>query len=146
MKTVLPLTIALLGASTSQAHAGKPPAPVQAVQAAQSNSARGIAQAKTDYAQGKGAWHYWGYSNMPNGPDDPVRVRENDLFVRLLVEKGIVPVNANPGCIPAPAFAEFAAGYNSVADTLLRQKFGDDYMARLKAEVARRMEEAAPGA
>jgi hypothetical protein len=146
MKTVLPLMLALLGASTSLAHAGKAPAPVKAVQTVQSDFKRGIAQAKADYAQGKGGWHYWHYSNMPNGPDDPVRVRENDLFVALLHEKGIVPMSTNTGCIPVSGVAEFAAGYNSVADTLLKEKFGDDYMARLKAEVARRMEEAAPGA
>ena len=59
--------------------------------------------------------------------------------------RGLVPVNANPGCIPAPAFAEFVAGYNAVADGLLKQRLGEDYMARIKQEVARRMQ-AAPGA
>ena len=83
---------------------------------------------------------------MPNGPDDPVRVRENALFVTLLVENGIVPMSTNRGCDPTLGSAEFDAGYNSVADTLLKQRLGDDYMARLKAEVARRMQEPAPGA
>ena len=146
MNMVLPLMLALLGASTPQAHAGKAPATVKTVRTVQSDFTRGIAQAKVDYAQGKGGWHYWHYSNMPNGPDDPVRVRENALFVALLRENGIVPMSTNTGCIPVPGLAEFAAGYNSVADAVLKQRLGDDYMARLKAEVARRMEEPPPRA
>lgn len=146
MKMALPLMLALLSASMPQAHAGKTPATVKAEQVVQDDFARGIAKAKADYAQGKGGWHYWAYSNMPNGPDDPVRVRENALFVALLLEKGIVPMNASTGCIPVPGVAEFAAGYNSVADALLKQRLGDDYMARLKAEVARRMQEPPLGA
>ncbi len=144
MKSALLFLVAAAAASTPPAQAGKPPAPVRKAQAVQSEAERGRAQARADYAQGKGAWHYWGYSNMPNGPDDPVRVREDTEFVALLVEKGIVPVNANPGCIPAPEFAEFVSGYNAVADGLLKQRLGEDYMARIKQEVARRMQ-AAPG-
>lgn len=144
MKAALFLTAACLVASTSSVQAGKPLAPARKVQAVQSEAERGKSRARADYAQGKGAWHYWGYSNMPNGPDDPVRVRQDAEFVALLVEKGTVPVNANPGCIPAPEFAEFVAGYNAVADSLLQQRLGEDYMARLKDEVARRMQ-TAPG-
>lgn len=145
MKSALLLSAVFLVASMSSAQAGKPPAPARKAQVVQSEAERGKRQARADFAQGKGAWHYWGYSNMPNGPDDPVRVREDAEFVALLVEKGIVPVNANPGCIPAPEFAEFVAGYNAVADGLLKQRLGEDYMARIKEEVARRMQ-AAPGA
>ena len=144
MKPALFLIAACLVASTSSVQAAKPLAPVRKVQAVQSESERGRAQAREDYTHGKGAWHYWGYSNMPNGPDDPVRVREDAEFVALLVEKGIVPVNANPGCVPAPEFAQFVAGYNRVADGLLKQRLGEDYMARIKQDVARRMQ-AAPG-
>ena len=145
MQSALLFLMAAATASTPPAQASKQAAPVRKVQAVQSESERGRAQARADYAQGKGAWHYWGYSNMPNGPDDPVRVREDAEFVAMLVEKGIVPVNANPGCIPAPEFAQFVAGYNAVADGLLKQRLGEDYMARIKQEVARRMRAAQGG-
>ena len=41
--------------------------------------------------------------------------------------------------------AQARAGYNAVADGLLKQRLGEDYMVRIKQEVARRMQ-AAPGA
>jgi hypothetical protein len=76
---------------------------------------------------------------MPNGPDDPVRVRERDLFAAVLLERGIQPMGWNNGCDPSSTVSIFAEGYNSVADGLLKARFGPGFMDEINREVARRM-------
>lgn len=110
-----------------------------ASRAVDADFARGVDAAEAAYASGKGGWYFHYYSNMPNGPDDPVLVQERDLFVEVLKEKGIEPLSTNSGCIPVPGLLRFGEGYNSIADTLLKEKFGANYMTLLKQEVARRM-------
>jgi hypothetical protein len=101
--------------------------------------ARGVASAEADFAQGRDGWYFHFYSNMPNGPDDPVLVRKDAIFIALLREKHVEAHSSNSGCILNPALYRHAEGYNSVADKRLREKFGANYMDVLNVEVARRM-------
>jgi hypothetical protein len=134
------LASCLLGASTA-VFAGKAKAP-PAAQAVDAEFEQGRATAKADFAAGRPGWYFFFYSNMPNGPDDPVQARERDLFIALLEEKGIRPMNSSTGCIPDTAFPRFTQGYNMVAEPLLKEKFGSDYLRLFKEEVARRMKAA----
>ena len=138
------LMAACLSGACGAVLAGKASAP-PAARAVDADFARGEAVAKADFAAGRGGWYFHWYSNMPNGPDDPVLARERDLFVALLYEKGIEPKNSSTGCIPDSSLPRFAEGYNAIAEPLLKKKYGADYMILLKQEVARRMQ-AAPQA
>jgi hypothetical protein len=55
--------------------------------------------------------------------------------------EGIEPKNSSTGCIPDSGLPRFADGYNAIAATLLKEKFGANYMTLLKEEMVRRMEE-----
>jgi lipoprotein-anchoring transpeptidase ErfK/SrfK len=79
------LASCLLGASTA-VFAGKAKAP-PAAQAVDAEFEQGRATAKADFAAGRPGWYFFFYSNMPNGPDDPVQARERDLFIALLEER-----------------------------------------------------------
>ncbi len=109
--------------------------------AANADFRKGVAEAKADFANGRTGWYFHSYSNMPNGPDDPILARQRDLFTAALKAKGIEPMNSNSGCIPVPGLPDLADGYNSIADAKLKAKFGDNYMTLLKEEVALRMRE-----
>ena len=139
MSKELFLALCLFGTSAAVC-AGKAKAP-PAAQAVDAEIERGRAAAQADFATGRPGWYFFFYSNMPNGPDDPVQARERDLFIALLEEKGIRPMNSSTGCIPDTAFPRFTHGYNQVAEPLLKEKFGSDYLRLWKEEVARRMKE-----
>jgi hypothetical protein len=134
---VIAVMLCLLGgANSAAAHQQDTP---PAHQTDRAEFARGVAEARSTFARGKAGWYFYSYSNMPNGPDDPILARERDLFIAVLKEKGIEALSSNSACIPGGQLAQFAEGYNSIADVKLRAKYGDNYMALLKQEVSRRM-------
>lgn len=133
-RILVTLMLCLLSASGAIAVGG--PAVSRSVDA---DFERGLAKAKADFAQGLRGWYFHAYSNMPNGPDDPLLARKRDLFVDVLNEKGIKAMSINSGCVPVPGLFRFAEGYNSIADTMLKEKFGANYMPLLNEEVDRRM-------
>lgn len=124
----------VIAASATLAKTQKSPVPIS-----NADFARGAADATAAFASGHPGIYIPSYSNMPNGPDDPVLARARDLQVAVMREKGIEPHSSSTGCIPVPGLPQYVNGYNSVAQPRLAARFGPSYMDDIQAEVARRM-------
>jgi hypothetical protein len=140
METHLGIAGLLLLLCAGPALAAKPVAPaLEAARPLDKHRAAGAAAATAEFAAGRLAYYFWLYSNMPNGPDDPVEVAKRELMVAVVEEKGIEVRTANSGCIIDPELDAQIYGYNEVADRLLKARFGASYQDDIRKEVERRM-------
>jgi hypothetical protein len=139
-KVIFLVSLIGCGMAAAQPHVGEEDSQAQQTQSAR---VRGAADATAAFARGHPGLYVLFYSNMPNGPDDPILAQERDLLLAVLKEKGIEPFNSNPGCIISSTLPEYSEGYNSIADGLLKAMFGPSYMDDIHKEVSRRMKASA---
>ena len=135
-KVIFLVSLIGCGMVAAKPRAGEGDRPTQQTKSAR---VRGAADARAAFARGHPGLYVRFYSNMPNGPDDPILAQERDLLVAVLKEKGIEPFNTDPGCIISSTLPEYSEGYNSVADGLLKAMFGPSYLGDIHKEVSRRM-------